>query len=202
MERNIRKINSKTTLRKEMQTLRREISREKAEESERICIEHLRQSDIYRNHEWVYPYISYQKEMPTLRLIEKMKEDGKRIAVPKVMGEEMAFYEITSLLDCKPACMGILEPVEGKKMVTEPGLMLMPGLAFDSHGGRMGYGGGYYDKYLSRYPYHRTVAWAYDFQIIDQVPMKEHDRRVDYIITPEKGMFSCMVSAGKRDEEL
>lgn len=202
MERNTGKIDSKTILRKEMQALRRGISEEEAKKAEAACMEHLIRSDLYKNHAWIYPYISYQKEMPTLHLIERMIEDGKRIAVPKVIGDEMVFYEITSLSDCQPGCMGILEPVEGKNTVTEPGLMLMPGLAFDLQGGRMGYGGGYYDKYLARYPYHCTAAWAYDFQIVEQVPMKSHDRRVDYMITPEKGVYSCVNIAGNGDTAL
>ena len=108
---------------------------------------------------------------------------GKHVAVPKVQGEIMHFYEITALSDCVPGAFGILEPAgEEKDRIATPGFMLVPGLAFDKNGNRLGYGGGFYDKYLASHEEIITAALGYDFQIVEKVPSESHDRRMDYLI--------------------
>ena len=83
----------------------------------------------------------------------------------------MHFYEITALSDCVPGAFGILEPAgEEKDRITTPGFMLVPGLAFDKNGNRLGYGGGFYDKYLASHEEIITAALGYDFQIVEKVP--------------------------------
>ncbi len=181
----------KKALRKKMGELRSSIEREEIPILEKKNIDHLRDWDVYKNSKWVYPYISYKKEFPTHNLLTTMIEDGKRIAVPKVMGNEMKFFEIESLDDCQPGCMGILEPINDEKEVEEEALILVPGLAFDIHGGRLGYGGGFYDKYLERFPNCLTAAWIYDIQVIDSVPMEDHDHPIDYLILPDRGICTC-----------
>ncbi len=95
----------------------------------------------------------------------------------------MHFYEITALSDCVPGAFGILEPAgEEKDRITTPGFMLVPGLAFDKNGNRLGYGGGFYDKYLASHEEIITAALGYDFQIVEKVPSESHDRRMDYLI--------------------
>lgn len=184
-------MDAKKEFRKEMKKLRAKVTQAEAIEAEAINYQHLRESSLYQEHSWIYPYISYQKELPTHALIDLLIKDGKHVAVPRVLGEEMEFFEIRSLQDCQPGCMGILEPGEHTKEAHEKGLILMPGLAFDEKGGRMGYGGGFYDKYLARYPYHTTAAWMYDIQQVDDVPMEEHDHRIDYLISPKRGVQVC-----------
>lgn len=134
----------------------------------------------------VYPFVSTGTEIDTLEIIRHLLAEGKqRIGVPRVTGEHMEFMEIHSLTDLRPGAMNILEPVEGDIMEAGDGLILMPGLAFDRLGNRLGYGAGYYDQYLERYDTDRLykVGYAFDFQVIDTIEAEEHDRKIDCIVT-------------------
>lgn len=118
---------------------------------------------------------------------------GKRVFVPRVSGREMEFYEIRDLKECVPGFMGILEPPEdarpfvfGKEMKREDTLMILPGLAFDEKGKRLGYGGGFYDRYLTKHPDCIKMGIAYDFQCEEEVPAEETDICADMIITEKR----------------
>ena len=105
----------------------------------------------------------------------------------------MEAVKIVDLTNLKEDKYGILEPTKDIEAMNknELDLVIMPGLAFDTNGGRLGYGGGYYDKYLQKIAGNLSkVALAYDFQIVQEVPKEEHDIKVDYIIT-EKREIEC-----------
>ena len=134
----------------------------------------------------IYPFVSTGTEIDTLEVIRHLLAEGKRrIGVPRVTGEQMEFVEIHSLAALRPGAMNILEPVEGDIMEAGDGLMLMPGLAFDRLGNRLGYGAGYYDRYLEQYDTGNLykVGYVFDFQVIDTIEAEEHDRKVDCIVT-------------------
>lgn len=136
--------------------------------------------------ECIYPFVSCGTEIDTLEIIQYLLTEGKqRIGVPRVTGEQMEFVEIHSLDDLRLGAMDILEPVEGEIMEAGEGIMLMPGLAFDKRGNRVGYGAGYYDRYLEQYDTGDLykAGYAFDFQILDEIGAEEHDRRVDCIVT-------------------
>jgi 5-formyltetrahydrofolate cyclo-ligase len=141
---------------------------------------------------WFYPFVSYGTEVDTLKIIahvlsHKMGGHFVHVAVPRVEGQEMEFYEITSMEELKKGYQGILEPVAScKKVDATEGLMLLPGLAFDLSGHRAGYGGGYYDRYLGRRKEANllTCGIAYDFQILDHIETEEFDICPQKIITP------------------
>ena len=84
--------------------------------------------------------------------IEKAWADGKEIAVPKVQGLDMIFYKLTDFAQLEPGYYGIPEPVSGEIVQWEDALMIMPGVAFDRQNHRVGYGGGFYDRYLEKHP--------------------------------------------------
>lgn len=141
----------------------------------------------YREAEWIFSYVSFRDEVDTRRIIERAWRDGKRVACPKIRGRDMEFYEVCSWEAFHPGTMGILEPKAGCGPVTAEGrrcLMLMPGLAFDRTLSRIGYGGGYYDRYLENCPVW-TAALAYTEQIWDRIPAEIQDIRPDRIITEE-----------------
>lgn len=181
----------KKELRKKMITQRGKLTEDQILDAEKKAMASLRQSSLYKENEWFYPYVSYKKEFPTHFIIGELLKDGKHVAVPKVLGSNMKFFEITKMEDLAPGCMGILEPVSWENEMTKKGVLLMPGLAFDQRGGRIGYGAGFYDKYLSSHPGHITMALAYDLQMIPEVPMERHDHFLDYVFTPEDGIQSC-----------
>lgn len=169
--------------------------REAMESGERLrqdreIAERVFQLEYWGEVNWFYPYVSYGTEVDTIAMLRYVLEhpvQGRRlhVAVPRVRGREMEFYEITSMEELEPGYHGILEPEQScQKVEATEGIMLLPGLAFDQQGNRVGYGGGYYDRYLERYDNERllTVAVAYDFQIVDRIEMQEYDRRPQLMI--------------------
>ncbi len=148
---------------------------------------------IWKQISWLYPYVSCGTEVDTWAIIRHVLSHdvaGRRIrvAVPRVQGTDMEFYEITSVDELCPGYQGIYEPVPSCPSVgTGDGLMLLPGLAFDRSGHRVGYGGGYYDRYLGSHPgKHRILyALAYDLQIVDRIETEEFDICPQKIITSQ-----------------
>lgn len=174
----------KALLRKEIRALKRAMTRQQIAEKSEALARQLYAHPLYQNARCIYGYLPYNQEVRTTAMLEKALLDGKRVAVPKVYGDTMRFVYITDLSKVEKGYCGIPEPVEdGPVAQEEDALVLMPGLAFDHEGGRMGYGGGFYDRLLEKEPKHPTLALCYDFQMVERVPMEEHDHRVDAVIT-------------------
>ena len=157
------------------------------------------------SHPWfseareIYTYVDYNREAGTRKIIETAFAQGKNVWVPKVTGDTMHFYRIESLTELRPGTCGILEPAgDGPMDSGGAGLMLMPGVAFDEKCHRVGYGGGYYDRYLESHPGRRKMALAFEFQILRSVPYEEYDIRPEIVIT-EKRMISCCEGKGDQD---
>ena len=109
--------------------------------------------------------------------------DGKQVAVPKVYGDDMKFIVLADLTQVSKGYAGIPEPIADAPVAEdETALVLMPGLAFDPQGHRIGYGGGFYDKFLSREPNHPTLALCYEFQMFDHLEVDRHDIPVDTVL--------------------
>lgn len=141
------------------------------------------QTDAYRNARTVYGYMPYNQEVRTVPILEQAIRDGKKVAVPKVYGDTMRFIYLEDLNQVKKSDMGIPEPVVDEPVAEDKtALVLIPGLAFDEAGHRVGYGGGFYDKFLTAEPNHPTVALCYDFQVFDRLKTEEFDIPVDMVI--------------------
>ncbi len=132
-------------------------------------------------------YYSKGSEVKTKEMMEEALRKGKRVLLPRVRRREIYLGEIKELeKDVEKGSFGILEPKEASKKATPKGidLVILPGIAFDLKGRRVGYGLGYYDRFLKRLPKKVSlVALAYDFQIVNSLPGKRHDRRVGKVIT-------------------
>lgn len=116
-------------------------------------------------------------------MLEQALLDGKKVAVPKVVGEEMKFIYLSDLSRVAPGYAGIPEPVDDGPVADDPkALVLMPGLAFDSKGHRIGYGGGFYDRFLAAEPDHPTLALCYDFQMLPVLETEAFDVPVDVVL--------------------
>ena len=140
-------------------------------------------TEQYRQAQTIYGYLPYNQEVRTWDLLQRAIEDGKRVAVPKVFGDEMRFIYISDFNGIEKGYAGIPEPVaDGPVAVDKTALVLMPGLAFDSAGHRIGYGGGFYDKFLQSEPQHPTIALCYDFQVLPEIETEEHDVPVDCVL--------------------
>lgn len=140
-------------------------------------------SEAYKNAKTIYGYLPYNQEVRTVPMLEQALKDGKRVAVPKCYGEEMKFIFLDDLSKVEKGYANIPEPIADEPVADdETALVLMPGLAFDPQGHRVGYGGGFYDKFLSREPNHPTLALCYEFQMLPSLETEEHDIPVDYVL--------------------
>ncbi|MBQ7432536.1 MAG: 5-formyltetrahydrofolate cyclo-ligase [Lachnospiraceae bacterium] len=181
------KAEAKKELRRQMSAIRKAVP-DRAEKSRQI-FQNLNQVPAFQEADRIFLYVSCWTEVETREWIPALLAEGRSVAVPRVEGSQMAFYAISGMEDLQPGAFGILEPKESCPVVTpEEGrsCMLLPGLAFDEAGHRMGYGGGYYDKYLAQHPDCVTVAVAYAAQIIPTVPVEPHDRILNWIVTEKK----------------
>ncbi len=132
-------------------------------------------------------YYSKGSEVGTREMMEEALRKGKRVLLPRVRRREIDLGEVKDLKkDVEKGSFGIPEPKETSKKTTprEIDLVILPGIAFDLKGRRIGYGKGYYDRFLKKFP--RTIpliGLAYDFQIVNHLPGERYDRRVGKIIT-------------------
>ena len=140
-------------------------------------------SEAYKNAKTIYGYLPYNQEVRTVPMLERALKDGKRVAVPKCYGEEMRFIYLDDLTKVEKGYAGIPEPIADEPVADdETALVLMPGLAFDPKGHRIGYGGGFYDKFLAAEPNHPTLALCYEFQMLPNLETEEHDIPVDCVL--------------------
>ena len=140
-------------------------------------------SEAYRTAKTVYGYLPYNQEVRTVPMLEQALRDGKRVAVPKIYGDTMKFLYLDDLSLVEKNEMGIPEPIADEPEADDPtALVLMPGLAFTEAGDRMGYGGGFYDRFLAQEPNHPTLALCYDFQMVKSLPTEEYDIPVDTVL--------------------
>ena len=173
----------KAALRKEIRAKKKAMTEaEICEKSKKLCRKFL-ESNAYREAKTVYGYLPYNQEVRTWELLQQAMRDGKRVAVPKVYDQEMRFIYITDFSQIDIGYCGIPEPIaDGPVAEDRDALVLMPGLAFDREGHRIGYGGGFYDRFLSAEPDHPTVALCYDFQVVEDLPVEAFDIPVDVVI--------------------
>ena len=174
---------NKKELRSQIRQLKRAMTEAQIEEKIRILGRMFAQSQLYRQADTIYGYLPYNQEVRTIPMLQQALLDGKRVAVPKVYGDEMRFIYLTDLTAVETGYAGIPEPIADGPVADDPAaLVLMPGLAFDPAGHRIGYGGGFYDKFLQQEPDHPTLALCYDFQMLPVLETEEHDIPVDCVL--------------------
>lgn len=131
----------------------------------------------------IYCYASFNQEVYTVPIMLRALRDGKRVAVPRMTESGLRFIQIDTPDTLQPGKMGIPTPPAGGTPLDDPSaLVLVPGLAFDIKGSRVGYGGGWYDRFLKEEPVHPTVALCYDFQIFEQLPADDYDVPVQLVL--------------------
>lgn len=173
----------KALLRKSIRQQKRAMSEAQIQEKSAALKSLFIQSEQYKNAATIYGYLPYNQEVRTVPILKQAIRDGKKVAVPKVFGDEMRFIYIEDFSQVSNGYAGIPEPIaDGPEANDATALMLMPGLAFDTQGHRIGYGGGFYDKFLEKEPDHPKVALCYDFQMLDHLEVQEHDVPVDLVI--------------------
>jgi len=168
------------------------------EKSNRICAL-LAAHPIVIDADHLFVYVDFRSEVETMDLIRDLIAAGKTISVPVTLLEQSRLQAIqltnpdTQLM---PGCYGIPEPTPDQiaKATVDPqtiDTVLIPGSVFDTGGGRLGYGGGYYDRFLTESaPRAARVGVAFELQLVDQVPMESHDQYMDVLVT-EQQIYDC-----------
>lgn len=197
-------VMEKAEIRNRIRQRKREMTKEEIENKSKAIYKQLQLQEAYLSAHMIYCYMSYNQEVDTRKLIEEALQQGKRVALPKVVKDKMKFYEITSLDDVASGYQGILEPVTNQLADGVPGIMLLPGLAFDRKMNRVGYGGGFYDNYLKQYGtcIDKKIALAYEFQVVSEILTEPFDEKVDMIITTEEIIQQQTLDTKKQIEFL
>ncbi len=181
----------KNVIRKAVLALREEMKTEEIEEKSQKIMSRLREMVLFQQSLVIMTYVGFGSEVATLPFIAESLALGKRVVVPVCMpkSKELLISEIKDpKLDLQPqGRIGLLEPPKERLSVIDPqeiDLILMPGIAFDRQGGRVGYGAGYYDRFLASFKKcPLLVALSFDCQLVEAVPVEKHDIPVDWIIT-------------------
>ena len=181
------KRDEKNLIRKQMKQLRADMTRTERFEKSMQIFEQLITVPEFKRADRIYTYVSMDNEIDTIMLIDYSLSLEKRVFVPRVSGKDMEFYEISDISELNPGYMGIYEPdINGKEPdYSRTGFMCMPGLAFDRSYNRIGYGGGFYDRYLSVENKVYKAALAYEAQLLESIPAQDGDVRPDMIVTEE-----------------
>lgn len=184
---------TKKEIRREVLAVREAMDETVWKESSRRIVQNLIRHALFAAAEHILCYASYQREVETAEFLEYCLSAGKYVYCPRVSGKDMEFYRIFSTEELETGFHGIPEPparadllYRRTKNMRGRSLIVMPGAVFDRQRHRIGYGGGYYDRYLEKVPGIATAALAFSFQIQEAIPFDGHDICPQVIIT-EKG---------------
>ncbi len=164
---------------------------EKLYKSDKI-LEFLITTSYWKNAKYILAYADFKNEVMTDKLILTAILEGKEVYLPKIEDNEMSFYRIYSLEELISGYFGIREPIGllsekiNPEDIDDPMLIIVPGTAFDIECNRIGYGKGFYDKYLKQYELNNTIGLAFECQIFDEVPHTKQDEALSYLITENR----------------
>lgn len=183
----------KEDLRKKYDKLRTNFSEQKKKSYSSKIHKELFKMNEFRKAEVVMFFVSFKSEVNTLTMIEEALEMKKRVVVPLVVKEIKSLVAVEIYdprKDLLPGVYGIFEPKNRKNIIKPKNidLILVPGLVFDLSGHRIGYGGGYYDKWLKYLDIKKRIGLAFSFQVTKRIPYSKYDLKVNKIVT-EKGII-------------
>lgn len=179
----------KQELRRYMLNLRNSLNREEMVKASSIIQEKVLETDEFNSSGIVGLYSPIGSEVDTSTLAKHLIESCRVLAYPRIEDKyTMVFARVRDpVIDLTLGRYGILEPLDSCEMV-KPDLIIVPGLVWDEHGYRIGYGKGYYDRYLRRNPDAAMIGLAYDFQVLSSIPHSEMDVRVKLIVTERRSI--------------
>lgn len=176
----------KNEMRRFFLNLRREMGKEKIEKYSDKIYENLIKTDLYKNAKTIFVYVSMDKEINTEKIIRKAIEEGKEIYVPFIEEKSMKAKRLEKYENLVEGKFKI-KTTSSDISIENPDLTLVPGLTFDKNKNRIGYGGGYYDKFLAKTKTRSLGLFMGPFESIE-IPKDENDVALDYILT-EEGLF-------------
>ncbi len=153
--------------------------------SARICTR-LIETSLFKEAGSIWCYVPLPGEVDTTALFRAAWAGNKTAAAPKVTPDGLRFHVIRSFSDLTEGHFHVREPEGGEIAEDDSALIILPGLSFDKKGNRIGYGKGYYDRFLSSHPGLRTAGAAFDFSVMDDLPHKESDVRADIVVTESR----------------
>lgn len=182
----------KRTLRRRMLDLRESLSPEQVRRESLAVCERLVNHPVFKEGKTILFYFPFRKEVDVRPAMEEAWSAGKRVVLPKAdpATKSLSFFSLRRGEPLVQGSYGIPEPSGNASAKIPPGaidLVVVPGVAFDERGYRLGYGGGYYDRFFSRHPGpFKRIGVAYSFQVVPTVCPEEHDQRLDGLITPSE----------------
>ena len=178
----------KSLLRKEVLHKRNSMSHFEISTKSKLIQQKLIESPVFNQSKSIGLYLAIGSEVQTREIINYALDLGKTVLLPRIMSNDLRFY-VVDQKDFKKNSFdvnrfGIKEPNIDNKPADFIDLLIIPGIVFDMYGFRIGYGYGYYDKYLTINKYSKSIGLAYDFQFIKKpIPILPHDRKIDVLIT-------------------
>ncbi|HOO47683.1 MAG TPA: 5-formyltetrahydrofolate cyclo-ligase [Deltaproteobacteria bacterium] len=174
-------METKATIRKAMLAKREAIAPNTKRKFEELIMDHIATLPIFQKSGVVSFYVPIRGEVDLLPLWHRVK---KTVLFPKVCGDLLAFYPVHDPRDFVRGCFGILEPSSADEFdVSEVDLMIVPGIAFDHEGHRLGYGKGYYDRLINNNKGLMTVGVCFDEFYIERLPVEPWDANVNLVVT-------------------
>ena len=180
----MRNLETKQEIREQIRKLRAGIGADEWHAATEVIAGKVIANDYFREATDLFCYMDFDGEAGTEQIIDEAWRLGKDIWLPRVSGGEMDFYLVESEKELVRGTFGILEPSgEGIKAPGNDGLVIVPGIAFDCMRNRIGYGKGFYDRYLSAHPNLVKLGIAFDIQLVDRIPAEECDCKMDMVFT-------------------
>ena len=150
--------------------------------------DNLRKIDFYRNAESTGVYYSIGSEVQTHDLIQEFFNQGKEFALPRVEKNDLIFKKISSLSDLEPGSFGVMEPKEKCETIKNLDVVLVPSIALTREGYRLGYGFGFYDRYLHGKK-SKKIGMSYAKNILKTFPHDNHDVKMDCLVTEDAVIY-------------
>lgn len=183
----------KQNLKSEILEKRKTLSKEDIEEKSSKVKENLYSLSEFKDAKNIMLYVSFNNEVDTQKLIKELLDNKeKTVVVPYVVKNNLILQlsEIKDFNELEPKTLGILEPKEDKIKkfgINDVDLVIVPGIVFDKNGQRIGYGYGFYDRFLKTLEKNvKKVGFAFDFQLVDKIPEEQHDVPMDVVVTEKR----------------
>lgn len=178
-------MDEKTRLRKQFLDQRDSLSQDFINITSKQIQENLRKISFFRNAKSVGAYFSIGSEVKTNDILQEILNSGKDLSLPKVIKKNLIFKKITKISDLEQGSFSVMEPKENCQIIKDHDVIVVPAIAATREGHRLGYGFGYYDRFLSAKKT-ITIALAFSKQVIRALPHDNHDVKIHYIVTEDE----------------
>lgn len=153
----------------------------------------LKQIQVFRNAKKIACYFPIGSEVMTQDIMQELLVNGKEICLPKVVGDDIEFRKIIGLEDLEKGGFGIMEPKVNCPIVEDIDVILVPTVGITKNGIRLGYGYGYYDRFLAK-SNAKTISLTYSKQLVKSIPFSENDIKIDWIVTEDESIETSKIS--------